>query len=94
MAQTPGPGYHIEPSPYPGRFDTPDPFESLPSNTAPLALRGRRRPSEGASMRSAPSREGTSRSGTPDAGRPPPPPRSARRVESGASGRFEDDDLR
>jgi hypothetical protein len=96
LVQTPGPGYHIEPSPYPSRFDTPsiDPFDALPTSTPPLALKGRRRPSEGASMRSSASRDGTPRTGTPDQGRPPPPPRSARRVGSGVSSRLSEDDLR
>jgi hypothetical protein len=98
MTQTPGPGYHIEPSPYPSRFDTPvpDPFDSLPSSTAPLALKTRRRPSEGTSMKSGLGREG-GRGESPvvgDYSRPAPPPRSARRVESGRSERFSDDDLR
>jgi len=45
-------------------------------------------------MRPSASRDGTPRTGTPDQGRPPPPPRSAMRRGSGASSRFAEDDLR
>lgn len=93
-AQTPGPGYHIEPSPFPSHFaDTPAPdhMDPIPGSTAPLALKGRRRPSEGA--RSTTSREGTPRAQTPES-RPMAPPRSARRVDSSHSGRVSSDSLR
>ena len=92
LNQTPGPGYHIEPSPYPTHFtDTPAPdhFDPVHGSTAPLSLKGRRRPSEGGR-----SREGTPRSQTPESSRPAPPARNVRRVDSNHSGRVSQDSMR